>query len=341
MPPSHPRRPRALTRLLTRLRTALLVALLAALTTSTVATARPTPAPSSPPAPSAPAAPSGIEGKPPSGGVEPSSIDAAAVEQADCGPARTKPDGSRWTCTFADDFTGSSLDPSKWVATRTADYGFGSGQECVVDDPDNVAVRNGTLRLSVRREAREFTCSSPQGDFRTRYTGGSVSTWRRFAQTHGLFAVRAKFPSAATPGLHSALWMYHLENTYGAGRASGEIDIAEYFTRYPDLPIPFVHYADESSDPQRTAYDCRVPNADQWHTYEVEWRTTTLTFRYDGRTCLVNRWSPTDTPLSDTAPFDRPFYLLLTQVLGHGTNAFSSETRLPGTMQVDWVRAWR
>lgn len=44
----------------------------------------------------------------------------------------------------------------------------------------------------------------------------------------------------------------------------------------------------------------------------------------------------------DPATFDQPFFMILTQALGIGTNAFDpATTPLPATTQVDWARVWK
>lgn len=261
-----------------------------------------------------------------------------------CGPTIRKASGAPWRCTFADDFSGRALDPTKWLVNTTTMNGFRVGPECYVDSPDNVRVSNGRLLLTARKEARPLTCQDPfGGDFTTEYTSGNVTSWGRFTQTYGRFEFRAKFPATTVPGVHSALWLYHQNNTYGAGEPSGEIDVAEYYTQYPDLPIPYVHYSRTlAEDPNMTAWNCVVPTAGtRFHTYVLEWDETTLKISYDGRTCLVDRWIPTPASASPTAPFDQPFFLMLTQALGTGTNVFDpSRTQLPATMEIDWVRAW-
>jgi beta-glucanase (GH16 family) len=265
---------------------------------------------------------------------------AAAKASSPCGSTVLKPDGTAWKCTFADDFGGRGLDGTKWVAQETAISGVHSGPECLVNSSNNIAVAKGTLRLTVRKETAPFTCHSPYGDYTTQYTSGSVSTWGRFSQAFGRWEFRAKFPAATVAGLQSALWLYPQTQTYGAWPASGEIDVGEAYSVYPDRVIPYVHYYTATSDPTVTNWSCKVSNLGTFHTYVAEWTRTGLTIKYDGATCLVHTWDPAD-PLVAPAPFDKPFVTYLTQVLGTGTNAFNaSTTPLPATMEVDWVRIW-
>ena len=150
-------------------------------------------------------------------------------------------DGQQWRCTFDDEFNGTTLDTSNWAVQQTADGGYHSGIECDEDSPGNVSVSGGTLNLTAEQARSPFLCP---GDppYETDYTSGMVSTYQRFDQTGGLFEINAKISGAKTQGLQTSFWLYPAQLTYGAWPASGEIDIAELFSQYPTLAIPFVHY---------------------------------------------------------------------------------------------------
>jgi beta-glucanase (GH16 family) len=96
----------------------------------------------------------------------------------------------RWQCTFDDEFDGQQLDRSAWTVQTTSAYGFHSGEECMVDDPDNISESDGHLNLTVRDVGEEFICKTPKGGYVTHYTGASVYT-AAFAQEYGRFEVRA------------------------------------------------------------------------------------------------------------------------------------------------------
>lgn len=260
-----------------------------------------------------------------------------------CGVTIYKSSGVPWTCTFDDEFGGTSLDGSKWIAQETANSGFTSGlTACFVNSPNNISVANGTLNLTARKEAAPFTCTDPYGNFSTRYTSGMVSTYGRFSQAYGRFEVRAKVPAATVAGLQESFWLWPADPyKYGAWPGSGEIDIAEVYSQYADRAIPYIHYDAAAYDPNVTNTSCFISSVAAFHTYAVEWTTSTLKIVYDGQTCLVDTWNPAS-PLSKPQPFDQPFIVALTQALGIGTNAFDpATTPLPATTQVDYVRVWR
>lgn len=257
-----------------------------------------------------------------------------------CGEAITKPDGSPWVCTFAEEFDGSALDRDTWVVQTTAASGFNRGGDCVMDSPDNVSVADGTLRLTTRKEA-PFECSSPQEDYTSEYTSGTVMTHGTFSQAFGRFEIRAKFPDVKVPGLQGALWLWPDDpGKYGPWPLSGEIDIAEWYSQYPDRVIPFIHYHGKNPyDPSVTNNYC-VIDASQFHTYTVVWTESKITITFDGHTCVDHTINPAS-PLSAPQPFDHPFMIALTQMLGVGANSVTDATPVPATTEVDYVRVWK
>jgi beta-glucanase (GH16 family) len=264
--------------------------------------------------------------------------------QPNCGAAIPKSTGGYWQCTFSEGFNGEVLNPYKWVAQRTDTTGYRNGPSaCFMASPNNIQLSNGTLKLIARKEPAPFTCKNPYGDFTTQYTSGMISTaGGRFSQAYGRFEFRARVSSAQTAGLHSALWLWPVNATrYGAYPASGEIDVAEMYSAYPDRAIPYIHYTPAQPDPNVTNTSCMIANLSAFHRYAVEWTQSSIQTMYDGRTCLQDAWNPAS-PLTKPQPFDQPFFIALTQALGVGTNAFdSASTPLPARLEVDYVRVWK
>lgn len=268
------------------------------------------------------------------------SITATASPSRACGATTyTKADGTAYACTFADEFSGSALDATKWSPILTAVTGQRTGYECVVDTPDTLAVSGNALTITARRLSSPMTCASPFGDFSTSFTGGMITTSRKYAQAYGRFEMRARFPQTTVAGVQSSLWMFPQDLTYGAWPASGEIDIAEWFSGWGDLVVPHLHYTCELNDLFRTSYNCKLGDPAGYHTYAVDWTPTSIAFIYDGQTCLRNvNWLPEG--LLAPAPFDKPFNLLIGNGRGTGNNEPSAATPFPSALQVDYVRAW-
>jgi beta-glucanase (GH16 family) len=261
--------------------------------------------------------------------------------EGDCGGfALRKADGSPWTCSFDDEFDGSSVDPSRWRIQETAWNGYHVGSECFVNSPNNVSVGDGALHLTVRREARGFRCASPSGSYNTPYTSGMLLTYGKWVQAFGRWEIRAKMPAVTVRGVQTSFWLWPQNpGKYGVYPNSGEIDVAEYYSLYPDRVVPYFHYTGSAYN---TTNDyCRVKDPSGWHTYLLMWTSTYLSVTIDGRSCLYHPINPAF-PMRAPAPFDQPFMLALTQGLGQRENGFDEATTpLPASTTVDYVRVWK
>lgn len=243
-----------------------------------------------------------------------------------------------WTCTFADDFSGHTLDPDNWSPLTTSGV-EGRSAECRVDSPANIAVSDGLLRLTARRLDQAVTCRSRTDSYRTAYTAGAVTTHRHFAQAYGRVEIRAAMPAHRGVGFHSALWMYPQHESYGAWPASGEIDIAEYRTGLVGRAVPTLHLVSRGEQRVVTNWRCAVADPQRFHSYVLVWTPAMIRFEYDGSVCLVQRFDP-QRPWT-AKPFDRPFFLILNQSFGIGPNAPTARTPDSATMAIDYIKIWR
>lgn len=264
-----------------------------------------------------------------------------------------KPDGSHWTCSFDDEFNSTTgdataLNTSWWTPQDTASSGYTTGptgyQVCYVNSPSNVWISGGALHLTVRKKAAPFACDS---SLTTQYTGGMVTTANSFRQTYGRFEVRALLPRTTVAGLQETLWLYPAQEIYGPWPASGEVDFAEFYSEYPTLDIPYIHYYFDSTTVNPATNTNVVTNYcpiahSQYNNYAVTWSPGSFTITVNGKTCLTDNYVPNG-GLTEPQPFDQPFFVILTQALGGpGTNAFNpATTPLPASLSVDYVRVWK
>ena len=278
-------------------------------------------------------------------GLLASCSDGRAEKAEPCGAAVARPGGGHWTCVFHDDFDGTALDTSAWTVLSTRDSGYRNGPECYLGagsplGSDDVSVGDGVLTLTARQLDHQITCPSLLGDFPSSYTGAFVTTYGKKAFGFGRLEVRAAFPHTVRPGIHSALWLFPPGLAYG-GSITGEIDLGEFFSLYPDRVIPFLHYQPAHADGSNTNNDCLVQDPWKFHDYVLQWQPGHIVISYDGHTCLDHTIDPA-APLTGSAPFDQPYAINLTQALGVGANAFvPGTTELPATMSVDYVRVWK
>jgi beta-glucanase (GH16 family) len=164
-----------------------------------------------------------------------------------------------------------------------------------------------------------------------------VGTRHNFAQTYGRFEVRARYPDERTGGIHGGFWRYPLNLTYGPWPASGEIDVAEWWSYEPDLVLTSLHFDGRDPDVD-SGWDCLVEDVTTFHTYTVVWKPTMIRFYIDGESCFSRMPDP-DSPLRVPQPFDHDFHMILN--LGVLTQGLSLRTEFPAELVVDHARAWR
>jgi beta-glucanase (GH16 family) len=277
---------------------------------------------------------------------------AVAADPGGCAgtaPPVAAPSGS-WHCSFDDEFNGTSLD-SNWSVLTTQSSGYTTGpvgnQACYVDNGQTVSESGGYLNLSLVKSPQRFDCVGPlHNPFGSDVMGGEV--FSQFAQQYGYFEVRSSLPPTNIPGLQETMWLYPKnQSLYGPWPDSGEIDFGEFYSEYPNLDIPYVHYPGAQNDPNATTNTCAIPGATtagQFHTYGLLWTPTTLTVSYDGVTCITDVYGPyVSNPDTAPAPFNQPFFLNFTAALGsaNGDEYRPNVTPLPATSQIDWVRVWQ
>ncbi len=262
----------------------------------------------------------------------------AAKSTDACGARPRKADGTSWSCTFVDDFSGSVLDRTRWVPQSVFSTGDAlSGYACYDTDPSVVSVSGGALHLSVRRDPTALPCAN--GLPPTPYRAGMVSTYHLFSQQYGRFEARFRTTASSAPGLQESWWLWP-DDRDPLGQLpwplNGEIDVAETYSTHPDLAIPFLHYtADDHGGPvvgTNTAWTCTAQRG-VYNTYTLEWTATRTEILVNGRSCLVNT--------SGDSAFRKRYVLDLTQALGTGADALTPATTLPAVMDVDYVKVWK
>ena len=180
---------------------------------------------------------------------------------------------SAWNLTFSDDFSGSSLDSTKW-ANRLP-----GPRNDAINTPDAVSVGGGLLTIKTYTDAG------------THYTG-MIGSQGKFEQTYGYFEARVKFHT--TPGQWSAFWMTSPIYDQGVGNPGfygTEIDITEHrAANNGNNPITdrfhtAVHWDTYVTGvhQQTNKTHMNVPNLgnDSWHTFALKWSPAGYEFYYD------------------------------------------------------------
>ena len=217
-----------------------------------------------------------------------------------------------------DDFTGTSLDRSKW------DYEWGYVRNGELQNyQDNAVVNNGILELQGRKD-RNGT-----------WTSASIISKGHFAFMYGKIECRAKIDP--TWGSFSAFWTlgdsfefgYHnwaSPDTLGEWWAwCGEFDVMEFYSG----KLTCGTFFNEREESGRVWYNNYDFNA--WHTFAMEWlENGTLIFSIDGNE--LSRTSPTD-----NRAFHIPHFILINQAIGASGGTPDGSTNAI-TQHVDWVK---
>lgn len=250
-----------------------------------------------------------------------------------CGPVIRKADGTAWRCAFVDNFDGTRLNTAKWKVVTSNDAAYGGRTDCFVNSPKNISVSWGALRLTTRKAAAPFACGQGSNRYTAGGTSGMVSTMGHFFTTYGRFEMRAKWPYTTQRGLQAAFWLWPEGASGMAWPISGELDIAEWYSQYPDRAIPYLHTATSWLNPSRATNNyCILGNPAAWHNYTLEWTPQRILIKYDGKTCL---------DAAGGAPYNKPFNVSVTQAFGMGSNAPTTATPFPSTLLVSYVKVWK
>lgn len=219
----------------------------------------------------------------------------------------------KWNLVWADEFSGTALDPNKW---STGWYGSGvtapvnPGAESAAYSPGQVAVRDGTLELSVSPgPVTVGTTTYP-------YVTGMVTTIGHFTFTHGVVEARIYLPASAG-GI--ANWPAFWTDGSGAWPTTGEMDVIEGVSGRATY-----HFHSPAGSPGGVTSRPMTG----WHVVAARWEKGRVTYLYDGRPVGTITQGITGSPMSI--------------ILDYAVHATDHQHRLvPATMRVDYVRVWQ
>lgn len=233
---------------------------------------------------------------------------------------------------WADEFdTPGAPNPANW----TYDLGDGCPDICgwgnnesqfYTDEPDNVIVEDGILRITALREARN---GSP-------FTSARLKTQDLFEFTEGRIEVRARIPAGG--GTWPAIWMLGADIDDVSWPAAGEIDIMEHrgndegrIFGTTHTPSGFGGTANGSS--------INIPDATtEFHVYTVDWSADKIDFMVDEQ--LFYTYNPAEKN-ADTYPFDKDFFILLNVAMGGNFGGDIDASVNEATMEIDYVRVYQ
>lgn len=264
---------------------------------------------------------------------------------------------SGWSLKFDDEFSGTSLDRTKWGTdwfSGGARYGNDPNNNGCTDS-NNLTVTNGELDLVDKSES--VSCGA--GSYGT---AGAIATTNPgsanpgFQYTYGYAEARIWVPGGSNYTNGSPSFWTDGQNW----PSTGEIDMLETLDGDGSACMHW-HGPNSGSGPLAagygiTTYKAGQPTngcffnttdgvngdgsgqwAGQWHTYASDWESGIVKFYYDGKYdgCISSYGTGCGAPDSGWASAyitNSPMYL----ILGIGTGS-----GLPATQRVDYVRVWQ
>ena len=241
------------------------------------------------------------------------------------------PSGAGWNLAWNDEFSGTSMDTTKWR------HWLPGARRSAVNSPSAVSVAGGELTIST------YTSGG------THYTG-MISTQDTYPYTYGYIEARINYDSS--PGMWSAFWMQSptMGNPVGSPNTAGtEIDICEHravdgsgVSRDGNIG-GVIHWDGYGADHKSYGYDSgNLGLGTGYHVYGMEWTPSQQKFYIDG----VLRWTinnATGSPVSQRSEFiilssevEDGGWSSAVPVGGYGTLATTTTK-----MVVDYVRVYR
>ncbi|MCL4194362.1 MAG: glycoside hydrolase family 16 protein [Thermoguttaceae bacterium] len=222
------------------------------------------------------------------------------------------PQGKSWKLVWQDEFDGTKLDGSKWVARPEGKRkgGWWSPKAISLDGQGHLAIS-----------------TYPDGG---RFVDGCVTTQGKFEHAFGYFVARMQLQKQ--PGHWSAFWMTcpGVNSVGNEGRDGTEIDIMEK----PWLDERVQHTFHWDGYGQAHKSEGKVVNVpgvmEGWHTFAIWWQPDEYIFYVDGK----ETWRSKAGGVSQV-----PEYMLLSDEVGSWAGDIT-KAELPDKFLVDYVRVY-
>jgi beta-glucanase (GH16 family) len=228
---------------------------------------------------------------------------------------------------LAEEFDGTTLDGTRWSTCywwSTTTCTNAGNNELELYAPANAEMRDGTLRLTARRE--QGALDGETFDYSSGMISGARGDTAMVRFRYGYIETRARVPRGL--GLWSAFWLLP------AGQISRpEIDIFEIVGEKPNIVEQSVHAEDRDLPRRFREVETDDLTAD-WHTYGLRWEPHGLRWYVDGE----------ETFRVDDAAYipQQDMYVIANLAVGGDfTEAPDETTPFPSTLELDYVRVWQ
>lgn len=237
-------------------------------------------------------------------------------------------EAARWKLVWQEDFNTAQLDTTVW--TRVP-QGKAQWRDQMTDKDDRCyAMQDGKLQLWGIRNNDNLSDQRP-------YLTGGVYSKEKFAFQYGRIVVRAKLEPAQ--GAWPAIWL--LPQGGATWPKHGEMDIMEHLNYdgavYQTIHSNYTQHQGQKENPPHFGKANII--AGQFNTYAVEWYPDRLVFLVND--AITFTYPKVANAGADQWPFDRPFYIILSQQLGGDWVGEVALDQLPVKMEIDWVKVYQ
>ncbi len=239
-------------------------------------------------------------------------------------PASPAPVGvpGTWSLKFADEFSGSALDTTKWATTSIAEsdghQGNPGNQQLEWNQAQNCTVGSGALTMT----AKPDNITSPSGKHYN-WSSCLITSAPRYAFQYGYIEERAKFP--AQKGFWPGFWTFGVPpNSPGAQ----ETDVYEWFSDNHSRLYLDAKTAGGTGCIITLSFDPSVA----MHTYGANIQATGTTWYVDGVQVCTS-------PGHATGPAN-----IISNMFVYSGNGKLSLQPAPGSVEhktIDYIRAWQ
>lgn len=244
---------------------------------------------------------------------------------------------------WADEFSGSSVDKSKWNVKTGTRLSF---DESIIE-ASQVSVADGSLQIKTERLNKTQVLDGITRSFKTGY----VESIGKFSRQYGRWEVRAYLP--LTPGKSRGLWP---AIWFRDAKGVGEVDLLEAIGDPHKQMKSHPAGVWTSAVHQSTNHESGTTKIERvhkggpvvgnsWHTWVLERTPQRVTFAMDGNVAWTVEAK--DYPwLNSTKSFTSSgLDMRINQQVGHSWMGYTDpahpeETLLPAVMKVDYVRYW-
>ena len=265
-----------------------------------------------------------------------------------------------YSLVWGDEFDGSKLDSSKWVAAGTDSYDSTNSLVYYKNNGKNVSVENGMLKLRLEHRGEsiyDYKYNAPAG----------LSTAGTMNFKYGFIEMRAKIPYKN--GIQSSFWSKSDASVSEAEKKSdttAEIDMVETFG-LTDTVTPNIHKWYTANDNKlhsqynsdgRTAQTHKFENgsADEFHIYGMEWTETAIIMYIDGteyaRYDITKAYEAEGQEIGSMDAFNDPMRIKIgcspyLKELGHydftgdGSGYTTEATDFSQAYCIDWIRLYQ